>query len=43
MNELLNKITYGDAYQLIKQIPDKSIDLIYTDILSHHYWRTQQN
>lgn len=30
--DLLNKITYGDAYQLIKLIPDKSIDLIYTDI-----------
>ena len=27
-----NKIYKGDAYELIKQIPDKSIDLIYTDI-----------
>lgn len=27
-----NKIYLGDAYELIKQIPDKSIDLIYTDI-----------
>lgn len=26
-----NKIYFGDAYELIKQIPDKSIDLIYTD------------
>lgn len=26
-----NKIHLGDAYDLIKQIPDKSIDLIYTD------------
>lgn len=31
-NELLNKITLGDSYELIKQIPDNSIDLIYTDI-----------
>jgi DNA modification methylase len=28
----LNKIHLGCAYDLIKQIPDKSIDLIYTDI-----------
>ena len=27
-----NNIYLGDAYELIKQIPDKSIDLIYTDI-----------
>ncbi len=27
----LNKIYLGDAYELIKQIPDKSIDLIVTD------------
>ena len=27
----LNKIYNGDAYELIKQIPDKSIDLIVTD------------
>lgn len=27
----LNKIYLGDAYKLIKEIPDKSIDLIYTD------------
>ena len=27
-----NKIYLGDCYDLIKQIPDKSIDLIYTDI-----------
>lgn len=27
----LNKIYLGDAYKLIKQIPDKSIDLIITD------------
>lgn len=28
----LNKIYLGDAYKLIKQIPDKSIGAIYTDI-----------
>jgi DNA modification methylase len=27
-----NKIHLGNSYELIKQIPDKSIDLIYTDI-----------
>jgi DNA modification methylase len=27
-----NKIYLGDCYELIKQIPDKSIDCIYTDI-----------
>ena len=27
----LNKIYLGDAYELIKQIEDKSIDLIITD------------
>jgi site-specific DNA-methyltransferase (adenine-specific)/modification methylase len=32
MDNLLNKITYGDAYELVKRIPDKSIDIIYTDI-----------
>lgn len=30
--QYLNKITLGDSYKLIKNIPDKSIDLIYTDI-----------
>jgi len=28
----LNKIHLGDCYELIKQIPDKSVDLVYTDI-----------
>lgn len=28
----LNKIYLGDAYELIKQVPSKSVDLIYTDI-----------
>lgn len=27
-----NNVYLGDCYELIKQIPDKSIDLIYTDI-----------
>ena len=31
MNKYLNKITQGDCYELIKNIPDKSIDLIVTD------------
>ena len=30
--DLINKIYLGDCYKLIKEIPDKSIDLIYTDI-----------
>ncbi len=29
---MLNTITLGDSYQLIKNIPNKSIDLIYVDI-----------
>jgi len=28
----INKVHLGDSYQLIKQIPDKSVDCIYTDI-----------
>ena len=33
MNELKpNNIYLGDCYKLIKQIPDKSIDLVYIDI-----------
>ena len=28
----LNKIHLGDAYELIKQLPDKSVDCVYTDI-----------
>lgn len=31
-DEIKNKIILGDCYQLIKEIPDKSIDCIYTDI-----------
>ena len=35
----LNKIYLGNAYELIKKIPDHSVDLIYTDIpylIEHH-------
>ena len=28
----IDKIYLGNAYELIKQVPDKSIDLVYTDI-----------
>lgn len=31
MERFLNKITCGDCYELIKEIPDKSVDLIITD------------
>lgn len=30
--EMLNTITLGDSYKLIKNIPDNSIDCIYVDI-----------
>ena len=30
-NMEINKIYLGDCYQLIKQVPDKSVDLIVTD------------
>lgn len=29
--EMINNITLGDSYELIKEIPDKSVDLIVTD------------
>lgn len=32
MDSFLNKITLGDSYKLIKDLPDKSVDCIYTDI-----------
>ena len=32
MNEWINTIQLGDCYKLIKEIPDKSIDLVYIDI-----------
>jgi site-specific DNA-methyltransferase (adenine-specific) len=31
MERFLNKITLGDSYDLIKELPDKSVDLIVTD------------
>ena len=31
MERFLDKITLGDCYDLIKQLPDKSVDLIVTD------------
>lgn len=30
--DMINTIQLGDCYELIKNIPDKSIDLIYVDI-----------
>lgn len=30
-NDMINTIQFGDCYELIKTIPDKSIDLILTD------------
>lgn len=32
LEENMNSIVLGDSYELIKKIPDKSIDCIYTDI-----------
>lgn len=32
MERFLNKITLGDCYELIKELPDKSVDCVYTDI-----------
>ena len=32
LEKYLNKITCGDSYELIKELPDKSVDCIYTDI-----------
>lgn len=31
VNKYLNKITCGDCYELIKELPDNSVDCIYTD------------
>lgn len=28
----LNEVTCGDCYELIKELPDKSVDCVYTDI-----------
>lgn len=30
--EMINTIQLGDCYKLIKELPDKCIDLVYTDI-----------
>ena len=32
IDKYLNKITCGDCYELIKELPDKSVDCIYIDI-----------
>ncbi len=32
LEKYLNKITCGDCYELIKELPDKSVDCIYVDI-----------
>ena len=32
LDKYLNKITCGDCYELIKELPDNSVDCIYTDI-----------
>lgn len=44
--KLLDKITHGDSMQLSKQLPDKSIDLIFTDPvydnMEHYQWLSQE-
>ena len=30
--DMINNVILGDCYEVIKSIPDKSIDCIYTDI-----------
>ena len=32
MERFLNKISCGDSYKLIKELPDNSVDCVYTDI-----------
>lgn len=32
IDKYLNKITCGDCYKLIKELPDKSVDCVYVDI-----------
>lgn len=32
LEDMINTIQLGDCYELIKNIPDKSIDLVYIDI-----------
>ena len=31
MKHLINKVTCGDCLEVMKQIPDKSVDLVITD------------
>ena len=38
--DMINTIQLGDCYGLIKQIPDKSIDLVYIDV---PYEKTKSN
>lgn len=30
--DMINNVILGDCYEMIKDIPDKSIDLVYVDI-----------
>lgn len=39
IDNYLNKITCGDSYKLIKELPDKSIDAVYTDIPNNYAWK----
>lgn len=42
----LNKIHLGDCYELIKQLPDKSVDCVYTDVpylYSNGYHKHENN
>lgn len=32
MDKYLNKITHGDCYELIKDLPNNSVDCVYTDV-----------
>lgn len=32
MERFLNQVTCGDCYELIKELPDKSVNCVYTDI-----------
>lgn len=43
--ELIDQIYLGDSFELMKQIPDKSIDLIYTDppYLHHQHSKDSSN
>ena len=44
--DMINNVILGDCYEVIKNIPDKSIDCIYTDIpylYSRGYHKHQNN